>query len=63
MAKLTEKEEKRDNELLKRKEKEVDEFQEIRKFLQDLKEELHILQDSNGTARDEVYNTRSKNLT
>ena len=46
MAKLTEMEEKRDNELLKRKEKEVDEFQEVRKFLQDLKEELHALQKS-----------------
>ena len=44
MSKLTEMEEKRDNELLKRKEKEVDEFQEMRKFLQDLKEELHTLQ-------------------
>ncbi|GGW12686.1 hypothetical protein GCM10010230_68260 [Streptomyces narbonensis] len=44
MSKLTEMEEKRDNELLKRKEKEVAEFQEMRKFLQDLKEELHPLQ-------------------
>ena len=44
MLKLTEMEEKRDNELLKRKEKEVDEFQEMRKFLQDLKEELYTLQ-------------------
>ena len=44
MAKLTEMEEKRDNELLKRKEKEVVEFQEVRKFMQDLKEEFHTLQ-------------------
>ena len=43
MVKLTEMEEKRDNELQKRKEKEVDEFQEVRKFMQDLKEELHTL--------------------
>ena len=36
--------EKRDNELQKRQEKEADEFQEVRKFLQDLKEELQTLQ-------------------
>ena len=46
VAKLTEMEEKRENELLKRKKKEVDEFQEVWKFLQNLKEELHALQKS-----------------
>ena len=46
MTKLTEMGEKRDNGLRKRQERGADEFQEVRKFLQDLKEELHALQKS-----------------
>ena len=46
MVKLTEMEEKRDNELQKRKEKGADKFQEVRKFLQDLKEEIHTLKNN-----------------
>ena len=46
MVKLTEMEEKRDNELQKRKEKGAGEFQEVKKFLQDLKKELHTLKNN-----------------
>ena len=55
--------EKRDNELQKMQEKRVNELQKVRKFLHDLKEEIHtIKKEPNGTIKDEGCNAGNQNF-